>query len=85
MGTPRTALPPQMRLCMVNVISKLLVMRSRRGRQDDLNRRIHMPLAAEAARQGALKEALRLLEENSKDAALSEMSRLGIVPCEQDV
>ncbi|GAB4822949.1 hypothetical protein N2152v2_009995 [Parachlorella kessleri] len=75
---------PEVRLCMLNVIAKLLVLRTRRGCTEEPDRQVHMPLAAQAARQGVLKEALRMLEDNYKNLLVSDLAQRGYVPSEED-
>ena len=76
--------PLQMRFCMVKLVAKLLFQRTRRGFQDELDRQIHAPLAAQAARQGVLKETLRLLEDSSESPAVAGLASVGFGPSEQD-
>jgi len=76
-----------MRFCMVKLIAKLLFERTCRGFEDDMDRQIHMPLAAQAARQGVLREALCLLEgaPESSPSLPPGLSSLGFDPIEEDV
>ena len=68
----------------MKAVSKLLFMRSLRGRMERFDRDIDYSLAAEAGRRGVPQHALRMLE-NSKTSELARnMAALGFGADERD-
>ncbi|GAB4822950.1 hypothetical protein N2152v2_009996 [Parachlorella kessleri] len=74
----------EIRYCIVKAVSKLLFMRSWRGRSERFDREIDPCLAAEAARRGVIQHALRMLEDSKRSPLARDMAALGFGADERD-